>query len=233
MQKLATFSVLLCGALLASLAQAEAQQPPADTVGQNSSGTNGYYLRLGGGAAFPASPGGYAQGLGPTTSSVATGFNVGGAVGYKANAWRGELELGYLQVGVKNISFLNSGTTVNTTGSQSNLTAMVNGYYDFATGTPFVPYLGLGVGISDFSMNGVNNAATGHTILNTNTFTLGFQGMAGVQYLINDKWSAGAEFRYFKTPDGWFVNGDGLQSSVENAQYNVLLSVSYHLGATK
>jgi OmpA-OmpF porin, OOP family len=232
MQKLAKFSVLLCGTVLGSLAQAGAQQPPAGIVAENS-GTNGYYLRLGGGGAWPAAPGGYAQSLGPTTSNVSTGFIVGGAAGYKANAWRGELELEYLQVGVKSISFLNSGTTINTTGSQSNLAGMVNGYYDIATGTPFVPYVGLGVGIADLSMNGVNNAASGHTILNTSTVTFALQGMVGVQYLINEKWSAGAEFRYFKTPDGWFVNGDGLQSSVENAQYNLLVGVSYHFGASK
>lgn len=232
MQKFATFSIALSSALLASLAPAGAQESPAGAFAQGS-GTNGWYLRVGAGGAWPAAPGGYAESIGQTTTNVSSGFIVGGAAGYKANAFRGELELEYIQVGIKSLSFFNTGTTINTTGTQSNLAGMFNGYYDFATGTPWVPYVGLGAGIANLSMNGINNASSGKAILNTSAVTFAFQAMAGVQYLINNQWAAGVEFRYFKTPDGWFVNADGLSTSAGNAQYNLLAKLTYHFGATK
>jgi opacity protein-like surface antigen len=232
MQKFAMFSALLSGALLASVASAGAQQPPADPFAQGS-GTNGWYLRLAGGGAWPAAPGGYATGIGQTTTNVSSGFIVGGAAGYKFNAFRAELELEYIQVGIKSLAFYNTGTTINTTGTQSNLAGMVNGYWDFATGTPWVPYVGFGVGIAELGMNNIANASSGKSILNTTAATFAFQGMLGAKYYINSNWAAGAEFRYFKTPDGWFVNADGLSTSAGNAQYNVLVGLTYHFGTPK
>jgi opacity protein-like surface antigen len=232
MQKFAKFSILLSGALLASLAPAAAEEPPVDAFAQGS-GTNGWYLRVGGGGAWPADPGGFVTSLGQTTTNVSPGFIVGGAGGYKFNAFRAEIELEYIQVGIKSISFFNTGTTINTSGTQSNLAGMVNGYYDFATGTPWVPYLGFGVGIAELGMNNIVNASSGKSILNTTAATFAFQGMAGVRYFINNHWAAGAEFRYFKTPDGQFINSDGLSSSAGNAQYNLLVSLTYHFGTPK
>jgi OOP family OmpA-OmpF porin len=136
-------------------------------------------------------------------------------------------------VGIKAISYLNTGITVNTSGTQSNLAGMVNGYYDIATGTPWVPYLGFGVGIAELGMNNITNVSSGKLLVNTTAATFAFQGMVGVQYLINNQWAAGVEFRYFKTPDGQFINADGLSSSAGNAQFNLLASLTYHFGTPK
>lgn len=232
MQKLAKFGIALSGTLLASLAPAGAQESPAGAFAQGS-GPNGWYLRAGAGGAWPASPGGYASSLGQSTTDVSPGFIVGGAAGYKFNAFRAELELEYIQVGIKSLSFYNTGTTINTTGTQSNLAGMANGYWDFATGTPWVPYLGFGVGIAELGMNNIANASSGKSILNTTAATFAFQGMLGVKYNMNNQWAAGAEFRYFKTPDGWFINSDGLSTSAGNAQYNLLVSLTYNFGTPK
>jgi opacity protein-like surface antigen len=232
MQKFVKFGILLGGMLFASLAPAAAQESPGGAFAQGS-GPNGWYLRAGGGGAWPADPGGFVTGLGQNTTNVSPGFIVGGAGGYKFNAWRAEMELEYIQVGIKAINFYNTGTTINTNGTQSNLAGMVNGYYDIATGSPWVPYVGFGVGIADLGMNGIQNASTGKSILNTSAVTFAFQGMLGVKYYINSQWAAGAEFRYFKTPDGAFINADGNNTIAGNAQYNLLVSLTYHFGGTK
>ena len=225
MQKFTKFCLILCGALLASLAPARAQAPPFGAF------NNGLYLRVEGGGAWPAAPGGYGDLIGQTTTDVTPSYVAGGAAGYQFNAFRAEVELEYLQVGIKSISQFNfPAITVNTTGTQSNLAVMVNGYYDFATGTPWVPYLGIGVGVARFGLNNIRAVRTGRLLENGTITTIAFQPMVGVQYHINNQWGIGVELRYFKTPDGTFRTPLGLTSSAGNAQFILLAGLTYHFG---
>jgi opacity protein-like surface antigen len=236
MQKFTKFCLLLCGALLASLAPAGAQAPAGGAYNKAQAPAYGAfnygpYVRLDGGAAFPADPGGYSNLIGPQTVDVTPSYFVGGAVGYKFNAFRIEAELEYFQVGIKSISQFNfPAVTIQTTGTQSNLAGMINGYYDFATGTPWVPYVGIGVGVARFGLNNITATATNTLLINATVTTVAFQPMVGVQYQLNNQWGIGAELRYFVTPDGTFTNALGLTSSAGNAQYIVLGGLTYHFG---
>jgi opacity protein-like surface antigen len=227
--------LLFCGSLLASLAPAGAQAPAAGAFNKAQlpafGAVNGLYLRLEGGGAWPAAPGGYGNFIGQTTTEVKPSYVAGVAVGYKFNAFRIEAELEYIQVGIKSISQYNvPAITINTSGTQSNLAGMINGYYDFETGTPWVPYLGIGVGVARFGLNNITATATNTLLVNGTVTTLAIQPMVGVQYNINDRLGIGVELRYFKTPDGTFTNAAGNTTAAGNAQFIVLGGLTYHFG---
>jgi len=64
-----------------------------------------------------------------------------GQIGYDFGDVRGELEIGYRHLGVESVS---SGT--NPAGDIGAYSIMVNGAYDFDTGSDWTPYVGLGAG---------------------------------------------------------------------------------------
>lgn len=79
---------------------------------------------------------------------------------------------------------------------------LVNGLYDFDTGTKFKPFVGAGVGIGQVKLDGgaVSDDDTG----------LAYQLLTGVAYPINDKLSAQVGYRYLGVND--VKIGTGAQS---------------------
>ena len=71
---------------------------------------------------------------------------------------------------------------------------MLNGYYDFATGTSFIPYLGAGIGVGRIS---VNTSPVGANRVNSSGIGLGLQGIAGVGYQLDNNWTSSLEYRYY------------------------------------
>lgn len=79
---------------------------------------------------------------------------------------------------------------------------MANMYYDFATGTGFTPYVGLGFGLgyTDFKLNVRSDAAQS---LDIKFSELGFMYniMAGVSYDVTDNWMIDLKYRFVGMPD--------------------------------
>ena len=75
---------------------------------------------------------------------------------------------------------------------------MVNGYYDFATGTAFIPYLGAGIGVSRIN---VDASLVGANRVNSSGTGSGLQGIAGVGYQLDDNWTGSLEYRYYTLQD--------------------------------
>ncbi len=123
------------------------------------------------------------------------GWNAGGAIGYRFNAWRVEVEGSYMQHSAngnaRNLFIAVNGPFVAGTLNVNDLeivTVLANGYYDFDMGNNFVPYVGLGLGWGQTQsrFNFFPVAANGgfNTTWTRNGFA--FQGVLGLDYKITD-----------------------------------------------
>src|SRR6185437_10707520 len=99
-------------------------------------------------------------------SSTKTGYNARAAVGvYRAPQVRVEGEIGYRRAGLDKLSVNNdfgvgaaAGTT-SASGQYTAISAMLNAYYDYDTGSAWRPYIDAGIGAARLSMHNV--AASG------------------------------------------------------------------------
>jgi opacity protein-like surface antigen len=147
------------------------------------------------------------------TGDSSLGYN--GFVGYKMKGgFRGEGELFYTNSRITGASASGTGFGLNTpsvsvgaNGSVSNLAVMLNGYYDFGTGSKFTPYVGAGIGYG--STNVTSNATVtiaGNTIpvLPNNPSSSGFayQVKAGVGYALTERNDLYLQYRYLNTGGG-------------------------------
>lgn len=139
-----------------------------------------------------------------------------------ANGLRGEIELGRRSNNVESASGVNTG------GNSSVLSGMINGYYDFSTGTSIIPYLGAGIGIGRLSMSA---APIGDTSINSAGTGLALQGIAGLAYPINDSWTGMVEYRYFNL-QGVEVNTlAGGHVDVDYDAHTFMVGLRYTFGA--
>lgn len=160
--------------------------------------------------------------LGSSPIDYDTGFGGGAALGYMPagtqtflDMMRFDLEYYYRK---SDVDTLAGGPN---TGDISSNSLMLNAYYDFATGTGWVPYVGAGLGFSEVELE----TANGQIDDNDNVFAWNL--MAGVGYaptsMPNTVWSIG--YRYFATQDPEFgVNspvGTGTRAETEYDVHNV------------
>ena len=78
------------------------------------------------------------------------GFSAGGAAGYDFGDFRTEAEFSF-----QSANFLHADKIDDDTKADDNLTVMAilaNGFFDLDTGTPFVPFIGIGVGAVNLSV---------------------------------------------------------------------------------
>lgn len=170
------------------------------------------------------------------------GYVVGGAAGWKFGQLRAELGLDFSGYDASAIQ-VNSdgglgaalgrssltGASSNPSGSIHTIAGMVNAYWDLRTGTPFVPYLGLGIGAVRSSLDSLTVA--GAPLANSSDITFAYQPIVGVRYHITDNVAVGAEFRYFAAVDPVFKDSAGRDIHGRIESYNVLANLSYFFGA--
>jgi len=107
---------------------------------------------------------------------------------------------------------------------------MVNGYYDFATGTAFIPYLGAGIGVSRIN---VDASLVGANRVNSSGTGFGLQGIAGVGYQLDDNWTGSLEYRYY-TPQDVEVNlSNGSRVDADYNSYSIMVGLRYTFGEKK
>ena len=148
-----------------------------------------------------------------------TGYSISGELGYNFgellfvdNVKLG-LELGYTEndIDVHNIAAL-GGAQPSSTGDLSAFTILANMYHEYDTGTRFVPYYGLGLGVAIIDAKDYGVAAAPQALDDEEAAFL-YQGTVGVNYMLTSDIDVGARYRYAATAGGeWTGAGAGAQS---------------------
>lgn len=186
--------------------------------------TEGIYVGAGVGGHKPQDSN-VAQGGQTTSLGLKTGLAGVGAVGYAfGNGARAELELGHRR---SNVAGAAAGQA--TTGSLDATSLMINGLYDIATGTDFVPYVGAGIGAARVRANNAG-VLTGGATVDGNDTVFAYQGIAGVDYHVNGNWALGASYRYFATQKAEIGTTAGTRASVPFRDHAVLLGLRWNFG---
>ncbi|HEY3912183.1 MAG TPA: OmpA family protein [Stellaceae bacterium] len=137
-----------------------------------------------------------------------SGFNVGARGGYMWGPWRFEEEYTYSFNGVQ--SFGGAGPAI-VKGDRHSNAIMTNVIYDLTLGWPITPHIGAGIGAINID-DGVSNQAGRNPVqlqrlgihsfsLSGNTWEFGYQGIAGIRYMINPALAIDVDYRYLATPD--------------------------------
>src|SRR5208282_1586782 len=124
----------------------------AQTFGAPGTGPDGLYIRDEAGWSHMNDMAGYTTTGSSYTSDQYEGYLVGGALGWKFDQLRVELGLDFSNSGIETIDLNNKTNYVNS-GEVHNTAGMVNFLWDMRTGTFIVPYIGIGVGASEVSLD--------------------------------------------------------------------------------
>ena len=157
-------------------------------------------------------------GLGSATEELSydSGFTIGGAVGYMVENFRFEGELSYQTNDMDSLSAFGLSGPVN--GDISVLTFLVNGYFDFATGGPLVPYVTAGIGYSNFDVEMDGDSE------DDNLFT--YQFGLGVGYAINEKVTLDLRYRYLGFEDYEYSDATG-RLSADISSHNITAGLRF------
>lgn len=155
-----------------------------------------------------------APGFLPSTVEMDAGYNLGGVIGYKwAMGLRAEGEISYRQNDIDNVD------GIATSGDVSSLTFMGNAWYDFNTGTPWIPYIGGGLGLASVGVDtpGFDESDT----------VFAYQIGGGVGFEVSPGIVISADYRYLATTDPEFEVG-GLKIDAEYSSHNLMVGVRGH-----
>jgi outer membrane protein OmpA-like peptidoglycan-associated protein len=154
-----------------------------------------------------------------TTANIypATGFAVGGMIGYDFVGPRVELEGVYR----RNQATVSTGFTPAFGAAKDDIGILANILYDFNAGGTIVPYIGAGAGIAFIRSSALNAAA--------DTTQFAYQGILGVGYNIDPMFRVNLEGRYYGTTSPSFSGLAG--SSYQNNNISAMLSLQVRFGA--
>lgn len=152
-----------------------------------------------------------------------TGFGLLGQVGrYLPYNFRVEAELGWR----RNDMDAWNGASID--GDTNVLSLMGNLYYDIPTGTALTPYIGVGLGGAHVTMDSRRAGLS----VDDDANVWAYQGIAGVDYRLNDRLSLKADYRYFATDDFDMKVSNGTTSDSEYSSHNVMVGFTYRFGVT-
>jgi len=155
------------------------------------------------------------SGFGSADLETDAGFVFGGVIGYKwAFGLRAEGEISYRENDMDNIG------GVPVSGDLSSLTFMANGWYDFNTGTPWIPYVGGGIGVASVSVDspGFDESDT--------VFAYQFGG--GIGYEVNTGIVLSADYRFLGTSDPSFPDPGFPDIEAEYYSHNIMIGIRGH-----
>jgi len=162
---------------------------------------------------------------GQTTSiKIGTGIAGAAAVGYGfGNGLRTELELGQRAGNVSGAPGV---------GGKLDVTSLMgNVLYDIATGGSVIPYLGAGVGGARVRAKDVG-PDLGSAFVSGTSNVFAYQGIAGLDFRIDDNMALGASYRYFATQSASITSTAGDKASVPYRDHSVLLGIRYAFNPT-
>ena len=171
-------------------------------------------------------------------SSTNTGYDARVAVGvYRAPQVRVEGEIGYRRASLDRLSVDNDAGlgaaagmaplsgSLSASGHVSAISAMLNAYYDYDTGSAWRPYIDAGIGAARLSMHNV--AASGVPVVDAFDTVFAYQLGLGLGYEVTKSLTLAVEYRYFTTLDPTFKDAAGNSFNSEFTSHNLALGVRY------
>lgn len=152
-------------------------------------------------------------------------------VGYDFGASRTELSYGYSQASANQLTVNALGRAVNpgVSGNISKNDVLVSAYWDIATGSRWVPYIGAGIGYTNLSTP--NISAAGHNTSSGNTGNFGYQAKVGVSYVVSRNWDAFLEGVYQGANSSTTVYGTNAAGQGVSADFGSFNSWGAKIGA--
>jgi opacity protein-like surface antigen len=128
------------------------------------------------------------------------GFGVDGAVGYDFGIFRADLEFAYLTS--KFVFDVDPddgrGDNVEADDSLTVMAGMANAWYDLDTGSAWTPYIGIGVGATNLSVQLAENSDD-DPVFDGSGWGFAYQAGVGVAFEVLDGFSLVAGYRFFGT----------------------------------
>lgn len=110
-------------------------------------------------------------------------------------------------------------------GEAEAITAMVNGYFDFRTTWPVVPYVGAGIGASRVSYQD-DGAAAAIQPIDATDIKFAYQVMGGLNYDLGSNLAVGIEYRYLEVERLEMRDIVGVAINPEYQQHSVLATIT-------
>ena len=153
------------------------------------------------------------------------GYTVGGFVGYDfGNSFRLEGELSYRRNGLDSFSL--GGSSVPMEGDASALALMMNGLYDFDSGSALTPHIGGGVGVARFSVIDARPVGIPDPPTSEDDTVFAYQFIVGVNYELSPTSTFFVDYRLFGTTDPEFTNTSGEVIELSSLSSAVLFGIS-------
>ena len=180
------------------------------------------------------------------TKETDIGFGVLGFGGYSFGWWRIEGELGYrrvendqLRIGndgglpiAQGLAAAQTGTTQNANGSANAISVMGNVIYDLPFSFAGIsPYIGAGLGVARVEERRLAGGGARYVDDQDNRFA--YQGIAGLNWVFNPKWSMSLEYRYFATSDAEYKDAANRPVEGEFKTHNAFIGLTYHFGVPR
>lgn len=160
----------------------------------------------------------------PITAVYNAGYAIGGFVGYDfGDGKRVEGELSYRRNGID--EQVVAGTPMPMQGDTAALALMVNGIYEFQSGSSgLTPHIGAGIGIARFSV--IDAAPVGDPPTNADDTVFAYQLIAGVDYELSPTLTLFADYRLFGTANPQFKDASANDVEVEYLNSAFLIGIS-------
>ena len=165
--------------------------------------------------------------LGSVPVEFSAGYNVGVRGGYQSGPWRFEEEYSYRH---NDVAEFGAGDSTNSvSGNRHTHSIMTNVLYDFTTGWPITPHIGVGIGAMHV-FDGLRIPGTGQ-VFNDSNWQFGYQAIAGLRFEINPLFALDLDYRYLATTESTFrIPNASLRYRTGANTNNFVASVTYRFG---
>jgi opacity protein-like surface antigen len=161
------------------------------------------------------------------------GYAAGVQVGYAFGGPRVEFEYNYRNNGADTIA--SPSGTQSASGSLTSNNFMVNLFYDFDTGSRWVPYVGFGLGLSDLSASTIKpSSATGSasSYIDGGGNKFSAQFIFGIEYAVSERFGVTLDWRGLWATSVSYTYGVGCTSgSTTNCTQTGTTTYDYWSGA--
>lgn len=125
------------------------------------------------------------------------GFGAGGAAGYDFGDFRTEAEFSFQSANFRHDEKIDNDADKKADDNLTVMSMMANGFFDLDTGTPFVPFIGIGVGAVNLAVKLADGDA--EPDFEGSGWGFGYQANIGVAYEIIDAVALTLGYKFFGT----------------------------------
>lgn len=179
----------------------------------------GQYSRIGSSTFTESGALGAGSGL---SAEFGRGRGFGGDIGYRyGNGWAAEVEWNYRSHSLR--SLRQGGVSLSRDGDFASNTLLINALRRFPSNSPWIPYVGAGVGIVQEIDIDIRPASGGANRSYSASRRAAFQLIAGVEYAITPTWRLTADARWLRVGSVQLDNESGNSGgTVRSPSYNPL-----------